>query len=515
MLRAIKAVFSFMFKRLFLVAVIIAGQMAFLGFFIFFASQETFYAYIFFNLVSFVVVMFIVSNNENPSYKITWIIAILLLPLLGGFFYIIFGNKRLPDRLRNITSKTHAQTRENMPPNMYEQNLWDSSPGLALQCRYVYNMSGYPAWEDHFSEYYSLGEAMFESMLRELEKAEHYIFMEYFIVAPGYMWDRLFEVLRKKADQGVEVRFMFDDLGSIRTIPRGFEKRIREAGMKTHAFNPFKPHMNSMLNHRDHRKVCVIDGDRAFVGGINIADEYINRYEKYGHWKDTGVLIRGPAAWGFAFMFLQLWAFSTKDEVDYDAYRQQAIPQREEGSKGGYVQVFGDSPLDRVNLTQSAYHNIISRATKYVYITTPYLVIDYETQSIICQAAESGIDVRIITPYHYDRWYIHILTRGHYAKLISSGVRVYEYSPGFMHGKTYVSDDNVCMVGTSNMDFRSLFLHFECSAAFYDSDTVLAVRDDFLRCLEICHEVTREESLRAPLWLRAVRAVLRLFAPLL
>jgi len=277
LLRAIKAIFSFMFKRLFLVAVIIAGQMALLGFFIFFASQETFYAYIFFHIISFVVVMFIVSNNENPSYKITWIIAIMLLPLLGGFFYIIFGNKRLPDRLRNITSKSLAQTRDNMPPNTLEQNLWGNSPGLALQCRYVYNMSGYPAWEDHFSEYYPLGEEMFESMLRELEKAERYIFLEYFIVTPGYMWDKLFEVLRRKAAQGVEVRFMFDDLGTIRTIPRGFEKKIREAGIKTHAFNPFRPHLSSALNHRDHRKICVIDGVAAFCGGINIADEYINR----------------------------------------------------------------------------------------------------------------------------------------------------------------------------------------------------------------------------------------------
>jgi len=511
-MRVIKTLFSFMFKRVFLVAAILIAQISLLVFFISFASQETFYAYIFFHVISLVVVMFLVSNNENPSYKITWIIAIMLLPVAGGFFYILFGNKRLPDRLLKATSKSIEQTRETMPPNLCEQNLWDYSPALALQCRYVYNMSGYPAWEDHFSEYYTLGEEMFASMLVELKKAERYIFLEYFIVAPGKMWDGIFEILKEKAAQGVEVRVMYDDLGTINTLPRGYDKVIRRAGIKLCVFNPFRPRLNSMLNHRDHRKICVVDGHTAFCGGINIADEYINQYEKFGHWKDTGVLIKGPSVWGFAFMFLQQWQFATRQEIRYDDYRAEMPPDLPPSK--GFVQVFGDSPLDRANVTQTAYLNILSRATKYVYITTPYLVIDYETESIICAAAESGIDVRVITPCKYDKWYVHVLTQAHYARMISSGVRIYEYSPGFMHGKTYVSDDDVCMVGTCNMDFRSFFLHFECSATFYRSNTVLQVRDDFLECLKVSREITLEESLRVPLRLRALRAFLRLFAPL-
>ena len=511
-MRALKAFFSFMFNRMFLVGVILIAQMTLLTIFIFFASNETLYAYIFFYVVSLVVVIFIVSNNENPSFKITWIIAIMLLPLVGGFFYLLFGNKRLSKRILNITRRALAQTREQMPQNLHESALWQRSSALALQCRYVYNMSGYPAWEDHFSEYYPLGERMFAGMLREIEKAERYIFLEYFIIEPGFMWDCLFAAIAKKAGEGVEVRLMYDDVGTISRLPRGFNKAIRKAGVKLCVFNPFRPHLSSILNHRDHRKICVIDGKAAFCGGINIADEYINYKERYGHWKDTGVLIKGPAVWGFAFMFLQQWQFATGEEEDFAHYRARdfgALP-----APGGFVQVFGDSPLDRVNLTQTAYHNILSRATKYVYITTPYLVIDYETESILASAAESGIDVRILTPFRYDKWYVHILTRAHYARLIAAGVRIYEYSPGFIHGKSYVSDDAVCMIGTCNMDFRSFYLHFECSAAFYEGETVIQVRDDFLDCLKVSREITLEESLKVPLWERMLRALLKLFAPL-
>jgi len=511
-MRVIKAVLSFLFSRLFLVGTLLIAQASLLLFFVTFASQETFYAYIFFHVVSFVVVMFIVSKNENPSYKITWIIAIMLLPLAGGFFYILFGNRRLPDKLVTITGKSLAQTRKNMPTNRFEQTLWNSSAALALQCRYIYNMSGYPAWQDDFSQYYTSGEEMFASMLEQLEKAERYIFLEYFVVAPGMMWDKIFEILKRKAAQGVEVWLMYDDVGSITRLPRGYGKVIRGAGIKLCVFNHFRPHLNSILNHRDHRKLCVIDGQAAFCGGINIADEYINHCQLYGHWKDTGVLIKGPAVWGFVFMFLQLWHYATNEEINYDLYRPESFPEPTQSK--GFVQVFGDSPLDRANITKTAYHNILSRATRYVYITTPYLVLDYETESTLCAAAQSGIDVRIITPYRYDKWYVHTLTRSHYAKLIGAGVKIFEYTPGFMHGKTYVSDDRVCMVGTCNMDFRSFFLHFECSAAFYESDTVLKVRDDFLSCLTVCHQITLEESKQVSLSLRALRAFLRLFAPL-
>ena len=514
LLRAVKSIFSFMFGRLFLVGIILAGQVSLLIFFILLAGQGTFYAYLFFHFVSFFVVMFILSNADSPSYKITWIITIMLLPMIGGFFYLLFGNKRLPKRAVGYTDRAISQTRENMPlPDDLQAELRRDSPELAIQSRYIYNVSGYPIWEDCFSEYYTLGEDMFASMLAELAQAERYIFLEYFIIKPGNMWERLFGVLKEKADQGIEVRFMYDDLGSINKLPRGFDKTIRAAGIKLCVFNPFRPHLHPVMNHRDHRKLCLIDGTAAFSGGMNIADEYINHYERLGHWKDTGVLIKGSAVWAFAFMFLQLWEFASGEKSDYESYRPVKHPCLP--SPAGYVQLFGDSPLDRVNVTQTAYHNILSRAREYVYITTPYLIIDHETYSTLCAAAQSGVDVRIITPYKYDRWYTHILTQGHYSQLIRAGVRIYEYTPGFMHSKTYVSDDSVCMVGTSNMDFRSFYLHFECSAVFYKSPTVIRVRDDFLACLDACHEITLEESLKVPVFRKVLRGFVRLFAPLL
>ena len=511
-MRTLKKITSFLFSRFFVVAVMLIIQLALIAALVILASLHGLYAYLIFNLISFIIVLTIISNNENPSYKITWIVAILIFPLTGGVFYLILGNKRLPSRLTDFARSALEQTKKHMPDNhLCDQRLWPASGALALQSQHIYTMSGYPTWEDCHSEYFPLGELMFERMLQEIKKARRYIFLEYFIVSPGEMWEKLFAALREKIWQGVEVRLLYDDLGCMR-LPKIYEKLIREAGIRLCVFNPFHPRVSVILNYRDHRKLCVIDGGAAFCGGINIADEYINLRRRYGHWKDTGVMIRGPAVWGFTFMYLQQWQFATNTSVDYSEYRP-AADLLCEGK--GLVQVFGDSPLDRVNVTEAAYRNIISRATGYVYITTPYLVIDYEMETALCTAAQSGVDVRIITPFHYDKWYVHMLTCSHYPRLLRAGVRVFEYTPGFMHGKTYVSDDSVCMIGTCNMDFRSFHLHFECSATFYQSDTVLRVRDDFLGCQEQSREITLEESLNVSFFTRVARSILKIFAPLM
>ncbi len=513
-MRTFKKVITFMFSRLFMVALMLVAQVGLLLVLIFAFSQVGFYAYLFLNLISLLVVLAIVSNNENPSYKITWIILILSFPIIGGVFYLLLGNKRLSESLLAQANQAIEETKEHMPANhLCDRALMQASPSLGLQGRYIYNMSGNPLWEDMDSTFFPLGELMFERMMLEMEQAERFIFLEFFIVRPGMMWDRIFDLLKRKVAQGVEVRFMYDDIGTIRTLPKGYDNIIREAGIKLCVFNPFRPRVNMILNNRDHRKVLVIDGKAAFCGGINIADEYINAVDRFGHWKDTGVMIRGPAVWGFTFMFLQLWQFSTSDEIDFNAYRTPIDPCPPPPK--GLVQVFGDSPLDRVNVTETAYRNIISRSTQYVYITTPYLVINYEMESVLCAAAESGIDVRIMTPYRYDKWYVHVLTRSHYARLIRSGVRILEYTPGFIHGKTFVCDDEICMVGTCNMDFRSFYLHFECSASFYGSDTVMAVKEDFLDCQPRCHEYTLEEAEKVPLHIRVLRVMLKVFAPLI
>ncbi len=527
-MRKTKTVISFMFSRLFMVVMMLALQLALLVMLVVFFSQASFYTYLSLNLISLLVIATIVSNDENPSYKITWIISIMIFPLVGGTFYLLLGQRRLTNRVTDVANAAIAQTKENMPA--YDGNdasgraarrLEAFSPSLAVLGRYIYNMSGNPVWEDFHSEYFPLGDDMFGRMLDALRVAKRYIFLEFFIVRPGQMLDSILEILREKLAQGVEVRFLYDDLGSIGTLPQKVARMMRDMGIKTCIFNPFRPRVSFILNNRDHRKLLIVDGKAAFCGGINLSDEYINRLDRFGHWKDSGVMLGGPAVWGFAFMFLQQWEAATGQPQDYAAYRAAADtlpagtpwPAAESGE--GLAQVFGDSPLDRVNVTETAYLSIIMRAMRYVYITTPYLVIDHEMEAALCAAAESGVDVRLITPCRYDKWYVHLLTRGHYPRLLRSGVRVFEYTPGFMHAKTFVSDDAVCMVGTCNMDFRSFYLHFEATAALYASDTVRAVREDFMLTQQRCHEFTLEESLRVSLFTRMLRGFLKIFAPLI
>lgn len=509
-MRTLKTVFRFIFSRLFLVGLMIVVQIVLVVGLLMYFSQSTIYVYLCLNALSFIAVVGVVSNAENPSYKLTWVIAILLLPLTGGLFYLFFGNKRMPAQLRRRVDGQLAETLNHMPPNDIARAMAAESPHLARQCRYIYNVAGYPAVEGTSSEYYPIGEMMFARMAEEMRKAERFIMLEYFIISPGYVWDTVFRILREKAAAGVEVMLMYDDIGSIATLPPGFNRAVTEAGIRLCVFNPFRPRVSMIMNHRDHRKILVVDGHTAFCGGINLADEYVNRHERFGHWKDTGIMLRGEACWSFTYMFLQQWQFETRDEIDFEKYRAH-----DSGSHGdGIVQAFGDSPLDRDNVTENAYINIISRATQYVYITTPYLIIDNEMESALRSAAEAGIDVRIIAPHIYDKWYVHLLTQSHYAELIRSGVKIYEYTPGFIHSKMFVADDQICMVGTCNMDFRSFYLHFECSAVFYFSRLIEQVKKDMLDCQSLSHLVTFEETQHIRIGTRIIRALLKILAPL-
>ena len=516
-MRIFKKIFNILFSRLFLVALMLAVQIAVVIGLVMYFSQTLFYVYLLFHILSIVAVIGVFSNNENPSYKMTWIMSILIFPVIGWAFYLMFGNKRMPHKLQQRIDASLEDTTRHMPDHSRNAaELTAADEHLALQSQYIYNISGYPLLENKAAAYFPIGEQIFERMLRELRKAKRFIFIEYFIIRPGKMWDTVFQIMKEKVTEGVEVWMMYDDLGSINTLPKGYDKIIRAAGVRLHVFNPFRPRLSVIMNHRDHRKLTIVDGRVAFCGGINLADEYINAYDRFGHWKDTGVMLKGEAAWPLTFMFLQQWQFSTDEFIDFEKYRWsgETAPVREPEA-AGFVQPFGDSPLDKFNVTETAYLNIISRATKYVYITTPYLVIDNDMETALCSAAQSGIDVRIITPYIYDKWFVHILTRSHYSQLIKSGVKIYEYTPGFMHGKMFVADDNVCMGGTCNMDFRSFYLHFECSVTFYHSHIAQQVKKDILDCQAVSHLVTLEESKIAPVHIRVLRAILKLFAPLM
>jgi cardiolipin synthase len=326
------------------------------------------------------------------------------------------------------------------------------------------------------------------------------------------MWNSVLEILTAKAALGLEVRVMYDDIGCLLTLPTDYKRTLEAAGIRCAVFNPASAFPSTLLNHRDHRKIVVVDGRVAFTGGVNLADEYINKVDKYGHWKDAAVFIAGDAVASLTVMFLNMWNLQTKG---HDDYRDFIAPPRPEPGRGQYVQPYADSPMDYENVGASVYLNIINSAQVYVYIMTPYLIVDHTIMTSLCLAAKSGVDVRIITPRHWDKRYVHMTTRSYYDELVSAGVKVFEYVDGFMHAKTFVSDDAVAVVGTTNLDYRSLYLHYECGAVIYGGPAVGAVREDFERTLERCDPVAPGEYRPRTMTGRVFLQVLRLFSPLL
>ena len=329
------------------------------------------------------------------------------------------------------------------------------------------------------------------------------------------MWDSILKILERKVKEGVEVRVLYDGFGCLLTLPDDYFRTLREKGIQCIEFNPLIPVLTMFMNNRDHRKILVVDGHTGFMGGINLADEYINAKVKHGHWKDAAVMLRGDAVWSLATMFLTMWD-SISDEELSDPERYRPLPEELPGSFSGIVQPYADSPLDRDLVGEMVYLNIINRAQRYLYICTPYLIVDNETLTALLLAAKSGVDVRIITPHIGDKWYVHLLTRACYPQLVRGGVKIYEYTPGFIHSKTFVSDDEVATVGTINLDYRSLYLHFECGLWMAHSSCISAVRDDFLETLRVCEQVTLDSPfLKLNGFERLLRAVLRIFAPLM
>ena len=392
-----------------------------------------------------------------------------------------------------------------------------SEVGMYLCMARIAHREGYPEiglyWEKAAYEEAEHA-AKFAELLRQLETAEHYIFLEYFIIDEGLMWGRILEVLARKAASGVDVRVIYDDFGCVTTLPYQYYKSLQQMGIKCAAFNQFRPVLNVILNNRDHRKIAVIDGHTAFTGGINLADEYINRKERFGHWKDSGICLHGEAVWSFTVMFLQMWSTITGMECNFESYRPE-IYHEEAFKKDGFVQPYGDSPLDGETVGEHVYLNIISQAKKYLYIFTPYLIPDNETLTALCMAAKRGVDVRIVTPGIPDKKIVYILTQANYEILLESGVQIYQYAPGFIHSKSFVCDDEVATVGTINMDYRSMYLHFECGVWMYGSSAVAQVKEDALTTFEQCEQINMDYCRKKNFAVRALRGALKFLAPLL
>lgn len=467
--------------------------------------------------VSFLITLYILSKNENSAYKISWLVLILLLPVLGGLLYIFFGNKNPSRKMKAQIEKVRQEKSGNLRQQESVMDaLREDSPRIAGRCRYLYDKTAAPVWQNTKTTYFPLGDDMFEDLLVELEKAEHFIFLEFFIIEDGIFWGSIKEILKRKAKEGLDVRLMYDDIGCLMLLPKEYVQEMEEAGISCIAFNPFKPILSLAMNNRDHRKILVIDGHTAYTGGINLADEYINMADRFGHWKDTGMKFVGDAAANFTEMFLEMWNAFRKTDEDFGVFLGSAETTDSSSvalNGDGFVQPFGDTPLDDDPTAENLYIDILNQASDYVYIYTPYLIIGDTMRHALCMAAARGVDVKIITPGIPDKKLIFRMTRSNYKELLKAGVEIYEYKQGFVHAKSYVSDDTDGVIGTINMDYRSLYLHFECGAYLYKTPSILDMKQDFLDTLKKCRKIELV-FLKQGLIQEVLDAVLSVMAPL-
>lgn len=510
-----KRLFKLLFSRLFFGILFIILQLAVLVLTLYYFRDTYAQVQAVFTVLSVVTALYIINQEGSSAFKIAWILPIAFLPLFGIPLYLLFGKKRIPERKLERISGMYLRYKSAMAPytERHAASKLDSEDAV-LQSAYLEKCAASPVFTQTETTYYPIGEEFFPALLEALEGAERYIFMEYFIIEPGVMWDSVLDVLTRKAAAGVDVRLIYDDLSCIMRLPRDYPKRMEERGIRCCTFHRFQPVPTGTLNNRDHRKICVVDGITAFTGGINLADEYINKRERFGHWLDCAVRVHGRAAYSFTLMFLAMWDYIRHEDDELIRFRPQS-----EALHGiaddGFVQPYCDSPSDDEPVGETAYINMISRAKHYVYICTPYLVVDNEIMTALTSAAKSGVDVRIICPHIPDKWYVHLVTRSYYAPLLRAGVRVYEYTPGFIHSKTFVCDDVYGICGTINLDYRSLFLHHECAVWMYKSRAVGQMKSAFLDTLEKSGEINLEDYRRRPWIVRLGQSLLRVFAPLM
>ena len=460
-------------------------------------------------------VVYILNSEMDNSAKITWMVTIAILPVVGVplFFYVKsnIGHNALKKRVTHLTEEARGLQPQ---PLAAAQELAEADPGAASLARYLHGKGGgFSVYRNTEVTYFPGGEAKFEELLRQLEKAEKYIFLEYFIIDEGLMWGKILEVLARKAAEGVDVRVMYDGTCEFTTLPRDYPKRLERLGIACKVFSPLMPFVSTHYNYRDHRKVLVIDGKVGFTGGVNLADEYINHVEKFGRWKDAAVMLEGEAVRSLTAIFLQMWDIA--QEPEFEAYLKQPIPAPA-GAKG-FAAPYGDCPLDGERVGELVYIDLLNRARKYIHIMTPYLILDGELETALKFAAERGVDVHLILPGKPDKRIPYALAKTHYAALIRSGVKISEWVPGFVHAKVFVVDDREAVVGTINLDYRSLYHHFEDAVWMVDAPCIPAIEDDFQRTLTQCRtvEATTQSIWQGQTLLRFTGRLVKAIAPLL
>ncbi|MBQ9983360.1 MAG: cardiolipin synthase [Lachnospiraceae bacterium] len=470
-------------------------------------------------IIELIMIIYLFNCDYDSDVKLTWLIVIMIFPLFGSLFLLYTRFDVGHRAIKHEMQKQIQDTKESLSqdPNVIA-NLREENPESFTLVHYVGRTGCYPVYDNTEVTYLSLGEDKLEELLKQLEAAKHFIFLEYFIVEEGIMWGKVLEILARKAKEGVEVRMLYDGSCEFTTLPHDYPKRLHRLGIQCKMFAPLTPFVSTVYNYRDHRKILVIDGHTAFTGGINLADEYINVKEKYGHWKDASIMLKGEAAKSFTLMFLQMWNCGTRGE-DYSAFLrcsyEDVLRKNATDKLKGYVLPYGDSPLDHDKVGERIYMDILNQATEYVHIMSPYLILDEEMEAALQFAAERGIDVKIILPGIPDKKGPNALAKTHYKSLLTSGVKIYEYTPGFIHSKVFVSDDKKAVVGTINLDYRSFYHHFECAAYMYGVECISDVEKDFCETLEKCSRVTFETIKKEKLSVKIKGSLLKALAPLI
>lgn len=506
-----KGLFRLLFSRMGLIMLLLLGNIALLAALVLrFRNFMTHYVSVA-TVLSVLMVLVLLNSRTNASVKVTWLVVVMVLPMFGVLLYFYtksdVGHRALRDRSHQVTQQTRPQLHQSGA----ELRLQQEDAGAGALSRYLWRC-GFPTYDGAAVTYFPSGEAKFEALLEQLELAREYIYLEYFIIDKGLVWSSVLEILKRKAAEGVDVRVLYDGTCEVARVPMGYAKQLEKLGIQCRAFAPLTPFLSTHYNYRDHRKIVVIDGHTAFTGGVNLADEYINRIDLFGHWKDTAIMVKGDAVQSFAWLFLQMWNI-TDTRTDFSAYPQRA-PEPPENAQG-YVIPYGDCPLDDDKVGERVYMDILNRSQQYVHLMTPYLILDGELEAALKFAAERGADVTLILPGIPDKKYAYALAKTHYASLLDSGVKIYEYVPGFVHAKVCVSDDCEAVVGTVNLDYRSLYHHFECAAYLYKTACISEIEADFQTTLKQCRRVTHQSIKKEKLSRRLTGFLLKAVAPLM
>ena len=512
-----KKVLNRLSSRLFLTGIAMLLQLGWIAYTLYEAAEVNPLFSVCLRVISVVVALYVVYKHIKTYNKLSWVFLILFLPILGVPCYFLFGRADMTKKVR----EQHHMIMDMMAPlrtrsEIVEQELEKDNPEAAKQSAYVRNAGRYPVYMEKDSKYYKSGEECFPDILEDLRNAKKFIFIEFFIMEIGSMFDSIVDILEQKAKEGVHVRLIYDDMGCVDKLPPKYYKVLQEKGIHCAGFNPFRPFLSIIMNNRDHRKIIVVDGQIAYTGGINLADEYINEIERFGYWKDAAVRLTGDCVWNFTSMFLEMWSYITKGTEDFNKFKVVSNDNDALIHAGkGYVQPFGDCPLDDKCIGETVYLNLINHARKYVYIFTPYLILGEELSTALINAAQAGVDVRIVTPAIPDKKMVFLVTQANYEPLIRGGVKIYQYTPGFIHSKCFVVDDIYASVGTINMDFRSLYLHFECGTFLYKTECVMQVKEDALETFAVSKQISLEECENKNFFFQLFLSFLRLFAPLL